>query len=173
MLHCKIKIHPNAFKTTSFPGELRMLNKSLSRLHNKLSLFGEWSLCQAHTDFICSAEQLECKWWVTGCRSWLFSFSQSWRFGGWLGTGQACLLWCNWLLKRALPAYTFLPGCPPSTAVRLQCWTCLLAPRSPNYEGSGATVARQKGHYRMAQDPNHHHRSNIWEDLCMWISVPW
>lgn len=170
MLHCKIKIHPNAFKTTSFPGELRMLNKSLSRLHNKLSLFGEWSLCQAHTDFICSAEQLECKWWVTGCRSWLFSFSQVWwlvryRAGGAL---RACcdVIGCWRGLYLLTPFFLVALSW-------LQCWTCLLAPRSPSYEGSGATVARQKGHYRMAQDPNHHHRSNIWEDLCMWISVPW
>lgn len=62
--------------------------------------------------------------------------------GCWLGTGQAghcvlIVLGCDCLLERALPAYTFLPGCPQWT-VRLQCWTCQLAPRSPSYEGSGA-----------------------------------
>lgn len=73
--------------------------------------------------------------------------SLSWRC--WLGTGQAghCVLivsCCDWLLGRALPAYTSLPGCPQRT-VRLQCWTCQLAPRSPSYEGSGAQWQGRKG----------------------------
>jgi len=48
------------------------------------------------------------------------------------------------LSERALPAYTFLPGCPQWT-VRLQCWTCQLAPRSPSYEGSGAQMQGRMG----------------------------
>lgn len=56
-----------------------------------------------------------------------------------LGTGQASVscLCCDWLSERALPAYTFLPGCPRWTE-GLQSWTCQLAPRSPSYEESGA-----------------------------------
>lgn len=60
--------------------------------------------------------------------------------GGWLGTGQAsvaCLLCCDWLSERALPAYTCPPGCPRWTGGP-RSWTCQLAPHSPSYGGSGA-----------------------------------
>ncbi len=72
----------------------------------------------------------------------------------WLGAGQAgqCVRFvscCDWPLERALPAYTFLPGCSQQT-VRLQYWTCQLAPRSPSYEGSGHSGKAEWGlhHYK-------------------------
>lgn len=67
--------------------------------------------------------------------------------GGWLGTGQAsvaCLLCCDWLSERALPAYTSPPGCPRWIGGP-RSWTCQLAPRSPSYEGSGAHCKAEGG----------------------------
>lgn len=123
-------------------------------VHNRWNLFGEWSICKHRVDF----KLLQRNSWSLNPESewqtphWSFSVSR-W----WLGTGQEghCVLIVLWLAAGgALPAYTCLPGCPQRT-VRLQGWTCLLAPRSPSYEGSGAQWG-QYGRYRKTQDPQPH-----------------
>jgi len=101
------------------------------------------------------AQQAQSTWWVVNLQGtkWCWGYSRSvngrgeWqaprcslhRAGG--GAWRAYRVIGCW---RALPAYTFLPGCPQRTA-RPQGWTCQRAPRSPSYEGSGAQWQGRRG----------------------------